>query len=374
MKTIKQYFKNTDRLCILLCFLCSTISIIALSSISYHASSADSSFFANYRLPIVQLLATLAGVVFAIIISSIDYHSLAAVWPIHAAVIWGLVLLTFFIGDAPSGTTNYSWIRLPLGLSIQPTELAKISFILTFSLHLVNCRKSLNSPATLVGVLAHLALPIIFIHFQGDDGTALIFLLVGLTMLYAAGISMKYIAVGIGAAAVAVPIIWFNVMGDYQKNRILALFNPEEYASLLWQQNQASIAIGSGQIIGRGFFKGPHHNVPLAKNDFIFSYISEGVGFVGSILLLIIVFGLCFKMLSTAFRSQDKLGSLICTGIFGVLVWQSIINLGMNLTVLPVIGVTLPLITAGGTSVLTTYMLIGISLSVYMHNKNTLFD
>ncbi|MEG1932732.1 MAG: FtsW/RodA/SpoVE family cell cycle protein, partial [Pygmaiobacter sp.] len=324
-------------------------------------------------MAIVQGGAAAAGLFFAVLLSTFDYHSMAQIWPFHAILTWGMVLATFVIGYAPNGTTNKAWIRLPLDLSIQPTELAKISFILTFALHLDNAHDHLDEPATLAGLLAHLGLPLILIHFQGDDGTALIFLLVGLTMLFAAGLSRKYILIGAGLSVIALPVLWFGIMGPYQKQRVLALFHPEQYTDLLWQQNQGSISIGAGQILGRGFFKTPHHPVPLAENDFIFSYISEALGFVGSLLVILLLFGLAAKMLSTSFRSQDRLGSLICVGIFGVITWQSIINIGMNLTLLPVIGVTLPLLTAGGTSVLTTYLMIGLALSVFMHNKQTLF-
>lgn len=374
LKAIRQYIKDTDKLCILLCTLCSTLSVIALVSISYYASSAERSVFANYRMPIVQAGAAAAGLVCAIIISKIDYHSLAGSWPLHMIVTWGLVLATFIIGYAPSNTTNKSWIQLPLGLSLQPTELAKISFILTFALHLDNCRDKLNEPSTLAAILAHLGLPVLLIHFQGDDGTALIFLLIGLSMLFAAGIARKYILAGVGLGAVALPVLWFGIMADYQKERILALFHPDDYTDLLWQQNQGRISIGAGQIVGRGFFRTQHHPVPLAENDFIFSYLSEALGFVGSLLVLALLFALAAKMISTAFRSQDRLGALICVGIFAVITWQAIVNIGMNLSLLPVIGITLPLFTAGGTSVLTTYLMIGLSLSVYMHNKKTLFD
>ncbi|MCI6640030.1 MAG: FtsW/RodA/SpoVE family cell cycle protein [Pygmaiobacter massiliensis] len=373
MKQIRSYLKNTDRACLVLCLLLSTLSVVTLTSISYFASKAQYSFFANYKTPLVQAFAAILGLGCAVVVSTVDYHSLANIWKFHAAITWGLVLLTFFIGYAPGNTSNQSWIALPMGLSLQPTELAKISFILTFALHLNQEGEHLNEPASLAGVLVHLCLPLLVIHFQGDDGTGLVFLLVGLTMLFCSGIGRKFILAGVGAVAVAVPVLWFFIMDDYQKNRVLALFHPQDYPDLLWQQNQASISIGAGQILGRGFFRVEHHSVPLAQNDFIFSYISEALGFVGSLLVLGLLFSLSAKMVATAFRSQDRLGALICTGVFGVLVWQSVINIGMNLTLLPVIGITLPLLTAGGTSVLTTYLLIGLELSVYRHNKRTLF-
>ena len=371
---MKEYIKNTDKLFILLCIACSALSVVALTSFAHDAASADSSFFANYRLPIVQAGAAVLGLICAIVISTFDYHALAASWPLHVALTWGLVLLTFVIGYSPLNTSNRSWIELPLGLSIQPTELAKISFILTFALHLDNSRDRMEQPGTLLALLAHLGAPILLIHLQGDDGTALIFLLIGLSMLFVAGLPRKYIFAGIGCVLVAVPVLWFFVLEDYQKERIYALFDPEKYTSVIWQQYQASISIGAGQITGRGFFGVDHHTVPKAENDFIFSYISESMGFVGSLLVLLLLFGLAAKLIATAFRSQDRLGALICVGISAVIIWQTIINIGMNLSLLPVIGITLPFFTAGGTSVLMLYLCMGLALSVYTHNKRNLFD
>lgn len=374
MKAVKEYIRSTDKLFILLCMACSALSVVALTSIAHDSASAQNSLFSNYRLPIVQAGAAALGLLCAVVISTFDYHALAASWPFHVAVSWGLVLLTFVIGYAPPGTTNKSWIELPMGLSLQPTELAKISFILSFALHLDNAKDRMNEPPTMMALLAHLGAPLLLIHFQGDDGTALIFLLIDVSMLFVAGLSRRFIYAGCGLAAVAVPLLWFGIMEDYQKKRIYALFDPDSYTDVMWQQNQARISIGAGQITGRGFFGVEHHPVPLAQNDFIFSYISESLGIIGSLLVLGLLFGLAAKLVGTAFRSQDRLGALICVGISAVIVWQTIINVGMNLSLLPVIGITLPFFTAGGTSVLMLYLCMGLALSVYTHNKRNLFD
>lgn len=374
MKAAREYLRRTDKLFILLCLCCSGLSVVALGSIAWSGASMENSFFANYRLPIVQAGAAGLGVLCAVVISTLDYHALASAWALHVGGSWGLVALTFLIGYAPPNTDNRSWIQLPMGLSLQPTELAKISFILSFALHLDSVKEKLNEPATLAAVMAHLAAPLVVIHLQGDDGTAMIFLLIGLSMLFAAGLSRRYIYAGMGLAAVALPVVWFGVMKPYQKERIYALLDPASYPDVMWQQNQAAISIGAGQVTGRGFFGVEHHTVPLAQNDFIFSYISESMGMVGSLLVLGLLFALAAKLIATAFRSQDRLGALICVGISAVVIWQTIINVGMNLSLLPVIGITLPFFTAGGTSVLMLYMCMGLALSVYTHNKRSLFD
>lgn len=366
-KAILEYIKNTDKIYIAICLACSAISTITLISIG------QSMLGGNYRQALVQAGASLLGIAVAIFLSLLNYQAMAETWKIHSLITWGLVLATFVVGYAPPGTTNKAWIELPFGMSLQPTELAKISFILSFAFHLASVKDDVNEPKTLAKLLLHIGIPAALIMLQGDDGTMIIFVLIALTMLFSAGISYKYIAAGVGAAVVVAPLLWMFYLGDYQKGRILGLFNPDDYPVIMWQQIQGQTSIGSGQILGKGFFGAEHHNVPLAYNDFIFAYIAESVGFIGCLVVLGLVMGLALKTLHTARRSDDRLGFYICVGIFGMLMWQSVVNIGMCLSLLPVIGITLPLFSAGGTSVVTTYIAVGIVLSVYMHNKQRLF-
>ena len=134
------------------------------------------------------------------------------------------------------------------------------------------------------------------------------------------------------------------------------------------------ISIGSGKILGKGFFTDNHNATPLAYNDFIFSFMAECVGFVGIVIILGLIVFLWIRTLRIAGRSRDLRGTFICVGVFGMLMAQTVINIGMNLSVLPVIGVTLPLFTAGGTSVIVTYCAMGFVLSVARHNPKTLFN
>lgn len=373
---IGEFIKRTDKLYLLFCIACSAISSVTLLSWCKYASSNGS-----YRVFYVQVAASAVGIVCALIISTVDYRLMARLWPLHASATWFLVLLTFIRKGpfgASNGTDNYSWIKLPLGLSIQPTELAKISFILTFALHLSNVKEKINEPKVLIKLILHWLAPVALIHFQGDDGTALIFLVIGAVMLFSAGLSYKYILSVFGAALISIPL-WFPFlwgrMGDYQRNRILGLLNPEDatYRAILYQQNMARISIGAGEITGRGLFSSEHHYVPENQNDFIFSYISEAMGFVGSMLVIILLCCIIAKTFTTAMKSQDVIGSYICVGVAAVFITQMVLNLGMNLYLLPVIGITLPFFSAGGTSVTMLYLSVGVVLSVYAHNKKTIF-
>ncbi|MDO5601801.1 MAG: FtsW/RodA/SpoVE family cell cycle protein [Oscillospiraceae bacterium] len=377
---IRDFSKSVDKLYLLLCITCSALSVLTLISWCMFNMPETYSFFNRYHDAIVQAFAAGMGLVMALIISRMDYHTMASLWPLHAGVAWGMVLLTFLrmgpFGYAPAGTENYSWIVLPAGLSIQPTEIAKISFIITFALHLSKVKEELNRPAVLWRVLLHWAAPVLLIHFQGDDGTAIIFFLIGAFMIFAAGLSYKYILAVIGVALITSPLwgpfLW-DKMGAYQQNRILALFDPDAYDETMYQQKRGQISIGAGRITGRGLFSPDHHNVPESNNDFIFSYLSEALGFIGSMAVILLLAALIVKTFATGLRAPDSLGGYICVGIAGIFFSQTLINLGMNLVLLPVIGVTLPLFSAGGTSVLTMYLSIGVVLSVYKGSKKTLF-
>ena len=404
LESIQRYWKRTDKTYLLLCILSSSFAVLRLSS---WAAKQGSGFalddvtgqivgIGDYRRALVQAGAAAIGLCVAVLLSNIDYRSLVKVWPVHVAVTWGMVLPTLFIRNVTVGpltigynagdTDNYSWYKLG-GFTLQPTELAKISFILTFAMHLNNVRGKINEPKELGKLLLHMLVPILIIHIQGDDGTAIIYGIIACCMMFSAGLSWKYIIGAISAAAAAVAVA-FGFFSDkigkgYQWYRILAVIDPENktgwapsetvWKNIIYQQQRGEIALGSGGIFGNGIFSGSYYSVPNAHNDFVLSWIGNATGFVGCCVVLGILFALVCKTFATGARSEDMLGSFICAGIGGALMAQIAVNVGMNLRVLPVIGVTLPFYSAGGSSVLMLYICVGLVLSVYMHNTKKLF-
>ena len=203
MDSIRQYFKRTDKMYLLLCIFSSVMAVLALSS---WAAKQGNGFatdevtgaiigIGDYRRALVQAGAAAIGIVIALLLSCVDYRSLVKVWPVHVVLTWGLVLPTLVIRNVSIGpltigynagdTDNYSWYKLG-GFTFQPTELAKISFILTFAMHLNNVRSRINEPKELAKLLLHLLVPIAIIHVQGDDGTAIIYGIIGCCMMFAA--------------------------------------------------------------------------------------------------------------------------------------------------------------------------------------------
>ncbi len=260
---IRRYLRRVDVVYLLLCAACSAISVVVLLSIG------QTQLGSNNKAS-VQLIASLLGLMLAVVFSTADYHALARAWPLHGVVAWGLVLPTLFlhnvntglvtIGYDAGGTSNYSWYRVG-GMTFQPAELAKISFILTLALHLSQVRGQVNRPKNLLLLFVHIALPAAAIHVQGDDGTALVFLGIGLVMLYAGGLSHWLVAGGLTAGVVggaALLTLRPGILKGYQFKRILAVLTPDDpaLADITYQQNKGAMAIGTGGLTGQGLLSG----------------------------------------------------------------------------------------------------------------------
>jgi len=365
---IRDYYYRTDKVLLLLCLICSALSCVILISISEY-------FFTTKRVFLVQMLASTIGIILAIVISKIDYRTMSDFSKYHMLIAWGLVILTFFIGNQRGGADDRAWISLPLGLSFQPTELAKFSFIIAFATHLDRVKYHINDIKTVLLLCVHGAIPVLIIHFQGDDGTALIFCFIFILMMFMSGLSIRYFIVSGAMLLAAAPFLWFFILSEHQRDRFMTIFNPAlDVNGIGYQAYHGKIALGSGGIWGKGLFSGTHVYVPEVHNDFIFAYIGESLGLIGATIVLFLLGGICIKIFMAAKFSEDTLGTLICVGIAGVFISQIILNIGMCLSLMPVIGVTLPLFSAGGTSVVSLYIGIGIVLSVYVHNNDLWFN
>ena len=381
LQLTRRYLRQIDGIFLALCAACSVLSVVTLVSIGHNQ-------LGSINKASVQFIASALGILLALIVSTVDYRALAHAWPLHAVLAWGMVLPTLLlhnvrlgfltVGYDAGGTSNYSWYRVG-GMTFQPAELAKISFILTLALHLSQVRGQVNRPKNLLLLFLHIALPAAAIHVQGDDGTALVFLGIGLVMLYAGGLSHWLVAGGLTAGVVggaALLTLRPGILKGYQFKRILAVLTPDDpaLADITYQQNKGAMAIGTGGLTGQGLLSGEHIFVPNAWNDFIFAYLANVLGFLGAAAVLLLLFALCLRTLRTGLQCPDALGCNICVGIFAALFLQCVINIGMNLQVLPVIGVTLPFFSAGGSSVVMMYLCIGIVLSVGMNTRRSKLD
>ena len=372
----RQYIKETDRLLLAVCIALSCLSVALIGGL-VHAGALGTD-----RPLKMQLAASLVGLAAAIVISKIDYHTMAELWKLHQPVAYGLVLLTFTsLGVQVSEyIDDRNWLDIPGLPQFQPSELLKISFILTFAYHLSKVKDELNDWKTLILVCLHGITPVLLIHLQGDDGTAGILLVIVAGMMFAAGFSWKYILPLLAAVPPVLAVLWIFLLDNDKKGRILGLVSPDSLSAAdrgkyQWQQMKGEIAIGNGGVWGNGIFSenGQFQFVPEVHNDFIFSYIGESLGFIGCIGVLILLLLLCISMIRNAKNASDDLGRYICVGVFSMFAAQIAINIGMNLSMFPVIGITLPFLSAGGTSVATLYLSIGVVLSVHVNSRANLF-
>lgn len=368
--SIYLYLKTTDKILLSFCIMASLTSSLMIFSI-YKVG-----FLNSPKLAMVQTVAFFIGLICAIVISTVDYHTLAGMWKIYVPIAGILVLLTFTpLGIMREGSDNRAWLNLGI-TTLQPSELLKLAFIYTFSLHLSKVKDNINDFKVLGLLCLHGLVPIGLIMAQGDTGSAMIFMGIFLAMLFTAGLSWKYIAAGIATVLVSAPLVWFFLLKDYQKDRVLIIFDPtRDPNGVGFQQSQGLVALGSGEVFGKGLFAKNLYNVPEIYNDFIFAHIGQTLGFIGCLAVIFILCIICIKILFVGKMSKDSLGTFICVGVFTILILQTIINIGMVLCFMPVIGVTLPFLSAGGTSVVVMYISIGMVLSVYRYNrKKMLFE
>ena len=367
-QSFSDFFRKTDVVLWLLTIAAVVYSLLLISSMQRSGSY-------NYLRP--QLAAVIIGFAAAVVISVADYRFIIKKW--YLAMLVGIILaaLVFFFGIKVSGTDDTAWIELPGGYTFQPSEFIKICFIITFSKHLsyLTEKKWLHTLPGVLTLCAHALLPMIVIHMQGDDGTVLIFGLMFLIMSFVAGVQLRYFAILGGLLTVGIPVIWNFVMNDEHRNRILALFDLDGNAmnNYGWQQYQGKVSIASGGVGGSGLFRGSrvaYGIVPEQENDFIMTVAGEELGFIGCLLLIVILFGIIIKVMMNAANAGETDGKLLCAGVFASLMTQTIINIGMVLGFFPVIGITLPLFSSGGTSALSTLVCIGLVQSVRGHNMD----
>lgn len=364
---VKNILRQTDILFLIICLTLSVFGIIMVSSATFEGESYFS------RDAKVMVLATCLGLFAALVISFIDYDIILKLWPLIGLVCIVLMLGLFPFGASPEGRSDaFSWYRIG-SLYFQPSEIVKIGFIITFAYHISKIKQNISSLKNVFFLCVHAAVPIVLVVATGDMGSALIFIMMFIGMMFAAGVHWLYFPAGALAVAAASPVIWLKVFDDIQRNRILALFNPDAYPTEIYQQNQARKAIINGGFSGMGLFEGElsHSSLlPERQNDMIFSVVCEETGFTGAMLLVVLFLLLALRIVKVGKRSGNFAAEMMCYGVAFMILSQAVINIGMCTRLLPVIGITLPFISAGGSSVICLYLAIGLILSIYRSSRD----
>ena len=335
------------------------------------------SFSGGKQKVVVQCIAAVIGVIIMTVLASLDYDEICSRFEIaFFAVSVALLLLVLIVNIGSTSETNHNWIKIPgIPFNIQPAEFVKITYIITFSRHVDRVRSEINKPKNVALLMLHAGIIIGLVMMTGDLGTVLIYLFITAVILFMAGLSLWYFAGAALLLLIAAPILW-DKMADYQRLRIMAGFNPsidpEEYG---YQALMSRKAIIAGGFRGAGLTGGVQFaKVPAAHSDFLFCVLAEKLGFFGTFLYLLLMTVLVIRVLMIARHARKDYASLICVGIAAVLIAQTLENIGMCLAILPVVGITLPFFSYGGSSMLTMFICMGVIQSICTHNKKYYFE
>jgi len=362
MKIDRRLFLNFDWTLLAIVI---SISIIGLLNIYSTGFSFGDGRQAPLYMKQAQWIAL--GLVFMIIAFSIDYRSISR----YAYLIYGgsliLLIAVFLIGNEARGSQR--WISLP-GFSLQPSELMKLTLILALARYFDDYKASESYRLRDLAIpMAITAVPFLLIMKQPDLGTALVLLIIFVSLSFFIGIKWKSLLLGSSVCLLLAPLTWF-FLKDYQKERILTFLSPErDPLGSGYHIIQSMIAIGSGGIFGKGFLKGTQTQLkflPEQQTDFIFSVYAEEWGFLGGMVLVFLFLSLVLWGLKIALHSRDYLGTLIAYSITIFIFWELFINMGMVLGILPVVGIPLPFLSYGGSSMIVMMTSIGLLMNVSM--------
>ncbi len=347
--------------------LCTTV--LSLVSLVTVYGAVDNFGMSKLRM---QFAMTVMGVFLTFIVANLDYHViLDRLWAVMLIFSVGILGLTLVAGDTGAGveTANKSWLTIPgIGIAIQPSEFVKITFICTFAKHLSSVQATINQLRSIVGLCLHALLVVGLILVSGDLGVALVYMVLVLIMLFCAGLHWGYFAAVGGVVTVAFPFLW-DFLAFYQQDRIVVGFNPElDPSDKGWQPLLSRQCIENGGLFGVGWKSGgDYEQLTASHTDFILATICEKFGFIGGTLVIVTLAVLVMRILWIGRQASHDYGMLIAAGVAAMLIAQTLENVGMCLAVLPVVGITLPFLSCGGSSLLATYILIGMVHSVKAH-------
>lgn len=362
--TIAKYAKRTDWLLLFFGCIATFIGLILI----YSATRS----YGTEKHMIVQGGAAALGVFAFLAITTFDFERISDFW--IPLLVLNLLFIgsLYFLGTGGDTTGNNSWIRFgPIG--IQPAELGKLVFIVTFAKHMSVCRERLNSPFVILQLLLHGGANILFVYvFSEDLGMAAAYIFIFVIMFFLGGVSVKWLVPMAAVGGLSLPLIWKYVLGKYQKDRVLVLFDPSINPTIAYHAQQSKIALGSGKIFGRGYLQGRQTQyalLPAKHTDFIFSVAGEEFGLVGCSIILLLLSSVVLRIFYNASRMSSSFSFLVCSGIGAMFMIQTIINVGMCVGIMPVIGLTLPFMSYGGTSLVTMFCALGIVSSLVVRNK-----
>lgn len=327
----------------------------------------------SYSNVLVQSFAIILGIGLMIFISFMDYSAIMEYYKPIFGIYVGFLVLVLIIGIGRAETGTNGWINLG-PVNIQPSEFAKVGFILTFAYHLSMIGDRITNIKNIAFLGLHLLVPLMLILMQPDYGTAMVFIFIAIVMMFYAGLQLRYFALGGGAFLLLAPLVWKFVLSPFQKDRIMVFLNPE--ASPMgagYNVIQSKLAVGSGMISGKGLYEGTQIQLgflPGKHTDFIFAVAGEELGFIGSMLVVLLLGFIICRIIYQASTVRKDSGAFVLVGCAAMFLFQTFENIGMCIGIMPVTGIPLPFFSYGGSSVLTSYIAMGIILSVLKRREN----
>ena len=366
------YWRDLDWILLIAAFALSLMGSLLVWSASRADLASESDPQSYLKRHLINIGVAL---VLGFIASRINYRLLRAYTPVVYVASMILVLVPFVPGLGVTIAGARAWIDVPLGLTIQPSEFAKITVILMMAALLSERRDREEEPSAQDVLLALVvaAIPTAIILVQNDTGTVLILAAVSLSIVAVSGVPTRWLVGLIGAAILGVlASIQLGLLQEYQVDRLTSFINPDDDVSAsAYNANQARIAIGGGGLDGYGLFEGPQTQgnfVPVNESDFIFTVAGEELGFLGSALLIVLMAVILWRAVLIAWKADDLYGRLVATGVAAWLAFQMFENIGMTLGIMPITGIPLPFVSAGGTSMMATWIALGLLQTVRLHS------
>ena len=366
LQELQDFPKKCDWILLLLCLITAAFGCIVVAS----ATSA-AKFEGNARYIIIQLASIMLGVMAYAVMSSIDIESMSE--RRNLLVAFNLLLLLMLIPfGTDNNTGNRSWLDIPgVPVMIQPAEICKITYVIIMASVMNSHQNRISGIPSVAHMIFHLVLLVgLNMVLSSDAGVSLIFVFIFIGMAFAGGVGIGWFILAISLIIVAIPIAW-PLLGTYQQERILILIDPTFDAQGIGARYHFKInllSLTGGGLTGQGLFNGNRTqggNLFAQHTDYIFSSIGEELGFFGCVFVMLLQFAIIARCIWVGMRAQDYIRRLVCYGAASALIFQVTINIGMCIGVMPVIGLTLPLISYGGSSMVTIFAMLGLVSGSY---------
>ena len=358
-----DFFRKGDLILLALCLSTTIFGVVILSSVTAHSNTS--------RFVIVQLVALVLGVFLYAIISSIDLD-LIMEYRLFLVLFNCVFLMMLIPFGVDHNTGNRSWLDIPgLPFEIQVAEILKTTYILIMASVMASHQNRLSNYKPVMHMVLHLGILVgLNMVLSKDAGVSLIFVFIFIGMTFAGGVAKGWFFLALSGIAAGSPILW-KMMGSHQRDRIMVLFNPSIDPLAIderWHSNQALLSLPGGDLMGQGLYSGRRTSVGGLRaqhTDYIFSAIGEELGFIGCMAIILLEFAIIARVVYVGIKTPDFARRVVCFGAAAALIFQVVSNVGMNLGVTPVIGLTLPFVSYGGSSILSLYAMLGLVSGVF---------